>query len=242
MATNLRVGGTYAYQPYREVEPVPAYPRIDPQQPRDQYPQQQSEKRLDKDDQARRRFRAMRELIDKLQKSAVMTRVDYLTAETELNDLGLLIAEKELVEQLLQLKIPLEGIDELFQQIRHRPATPDLGAGHNLSETDNFFPVFVAGLSEYNLRFQNLQVQADRKCNQIIENIEKNGQYVCEENRVRLAFLRAAAPEDLAILQLNISILVAISEVDEAGRRVILYQRPNQSYALYADKQIDLSI
>jgi hypothetical protein len=243
MTTNLKVSGTYGYQPYREVEPVPPYPRIDPQQPRNEYPQQQSEeKRLDKDDHAQRRFRGMRELIEKLQKSSGMIRVDYLTTETELNDLGLAIAEKELIEQLLQLKIPLEGIDGLFQQIRHRPATPDLGAGHDLSETDNFFPVFVAGLSEYNLRFQNLQVQVDQNCNQIVENIEKNGRDVFEKNRVRLDFLRATAPEDIAILQLNISILVAISEVDEAGRRVILYQRPNQSYALYADKQIDLSI
>ena len=44
------------------------------------------------------------------------------------------------------------------------------------------------------------------------------------------------------LLLLDISILVAVSEIDESGRRVILYQRPNQSYALYADKQIDLSI
>lgn len=242
MTTNLRVGGTHAYQPYREVEPVPQYSRIDPQQPREESPQQQGEKHLDKENHSPRRFSAMRDLIDKLKKSAKMARVDYLTVETELNDLGLAIAEKELIEQLLQLKLPLAGIDELFQQIRHRPATPDLGAGRKLSETENFFPFFVAGLSEYNLRFQNLQVQTDRNCSQINENNKNNDRYVSEKNRIRLDFLRSTAPAESVILQLNISILVAVSEVDEAGRRVILYQRPNQSYALYADKQIDLSI
>ncbi|MCD6581578.1 MAG: hypothetical protein J7K90_07220 [Desulfuromusa sp.] len=242
MATNLRVAGTHAYQAYREVEPVPPYPRIDPQRPRDEYPRQQSEQRADKADPVRRRFMAMRILIDELKKAAGLTRVDYSTAETELNDLGLSILESELVEQLLELKVPLEGIDHLFQQIRQRPTTPDLRAGHNLSEDYNFFPVFIAGISEYNLRFQQLQVQSSDKSIRINENIDGRGHFVSEKNRLRLDFRQMAATEDIDVLQLDISIQVAVSEVDDAGRRVILYQRPNQSFALYADKQIDLSI
>lgn len=242
MATNLRVSGTYAYQPYREVEPVPPYPRIDPQQPHDEYPQQQIKQRTDKDDHAKRRFIAMRTLIDELTEAAGITRVDYLTAETELNDLGLLIAETELIEQLLELKIPLEGIDDLVQQIRHSPEIPDLAAGHDLSETDNFFPVFVAGLSEYNLHFQNLKIQIAEKNKQITDGLEDNGRFVAEKNRLRLDFQKMESKDDIDTLQLGINVLVAVSEVDEAGRRVILYQRPNQSYALYADKQINLSI
>ncbi|MFK5927753.1 MAG: hypothetical protein QM483_14090 [Desulfuromusa sp.] len=242
MTTNLRVGGTHGYQPYREVEPVPAYPRINPQQAREEYPQQQSEQRFDKDDHAQRRFMAMRTLIDELKVVAGMTRVNYFTAETELNDLGLSLLEGELVEQLLELKVSLDGIDNLLQQIRQRPANPDLKAGHNLSEADNFFPVFVAGLSEYNLHFQRLQIQMAGENRQITDSLEKNGRFVVEKDRLRLDFQQAGSKEKNEPLQLDISILVAISEVDEAGRRVILYQRPNQSYALYADKQIDLSI
>ncbi len=242
MATNLRVAGTHAYQLYREVEPVPPYPRVNPQQSRDGYPQQQGEQRTDKADHVRRRFRAMRQLIDELKEVTGLARVDYSTAETELNDLGLLIAETELAEQLLELKIPVEEIEKLFQQLRSRSVSPTLGAGHNLSAADNFFPVFVAGLSEYNLHFQNLHIQAGRKSGQIIEKIENSGQFVAEKNRLRLDFRYATLPGKSVTLQLDISILVAVSEVDEASRRVILYQRPNQSYALYADKQIDLSI
>ncbi|NOQ40919.1 MAG: hypothetical protein GQ563_00245 [Desulfuromusa sp.] len=242
MATNLRVTGTHAYQAYREVEPVPPYPRIDPQRPRDEYPQQQSDQRADKADPVRRRFMAMRILIDELKKAAGLTRVDYVTAETELNDLGLSILESELVEQLLELKVSLEGIDHLFQQIRQRPTTPDLKAGHNLSEAYNFFPVFIAGISEYNLRFQQLQVQSSDKSIRINESIDSLGHFVSEKNRLRLDFRKMTSGEDIDVLQLDISVQVAVSEVDDAGRRVILYQRPNQSYALYADKQIDLSI
>jgi hypothetical protein len=242
MATNLRVGGTHGYQPYREIEPVPPYPRVDPQQPKNQYPRQQSERRSDKDDHTRRRFRAMRKLIDELREFSGVTRVDYLTTETELKDLGLAIAEEELVEQLLQLKVSLSDLEELLQQIRQGTVSPVLGSGDILSDTNNFFPVLVAGLSEYNLLFQNLQLRSDHKPEYIIKQIENEGQFTAEKNRLRLNFYNPKPPAEVATLQLDISILVAVSEVDEAGRRVILYQRADESYALYADKQIDLSI
>lgn len=242
MATNLRVRGTQAYQLYREVEPVPPYPRVTPQKSRDEYPRQQSEQRADKADHVRRRFRAMRQLIDDLKEVTGLARVDYSTAATELNDLGFLIAETELLEQLLELKIPVEEIEKLFQQLSSRSVSPTLGAGHNLSAADNFFPVSVVGLSEYNLHFYNLHVQAGRKSEQLLEKIETAGRFIAEKNRLRLDFRSARLPGEPLTLQLDISILVGVSEVDEASRRVILYQRQDQSYALYADKQIDLSI
>lgn len=242
MATNLRVGGRHGYQPYREVEPVPPYPRVEPQQSRDNYPHQKNEQRSDKDDHARRRFRAMRKLIDELQEFSGLTRVDYLTSETELKDLGISIAGGELGEHLLELKTSSTAIERLFQQLHRDPVSPLLKSGHPLSESNNFFPVFVAGLAEYNLHFQSLHPRFDHKPEQIIEQIERNGQFVSEKNRLRLNFYNSETPGEAAILQLDISVLVAVSEVDEADRRVILYQRPNKSYALYADKQIDLSI
>lgn len=243
MATKLRVDGVSAYQLYREVEPVPAYPRIDPQQPREEHSQQPQEKRADKDDQATRRFIAMRTLIDQLKETSVISRVDYFTAENELQNLGLAIAEEELIGQLLELKISLEEIDKLFSQIRQLPTTPDIGTGHNLSAANNFFPIFIAGLSEYNLRFQNLLIHAPPKTEQMINNLEEKGRFVTVKNRLRFDFQQKAdSSQNKDLLRLDISVLVAISEVDEAGRRVILYQRPDQSYALYADKQIDLSI
>ncbi len=242
MATNLRVGGTHGYQPYREIEPVPPYPRIDPQQPRDNYPRQKNEQRSDKDDHARRRFRAMRKLIDELQEFSGLTRVDYLTSEAELKDLGISIVEKELVEQLLELRISSADIENLFQPLHRNQVSPLLKSGHTLSDGNNFFPVFVAGLSEYNLNFQNLYPRFDHKPEQIIEQIEQSGRFISEKNRLRLNFCRSEPTGEAAILQLDISVLVAVSEVDEAGRRVILYQRPDNTYALYADKQIDLSI
>lgn len=242
MAIKLRVGGTHAYQAYREVEPVPPYPRIDPQRPRDEYPQQQSEPQIEKADPVRRRFTAMRNLIDELKKSAGLTRVDYFTAETELKGLGFSILENELLDQLLELKVSLEWIDHLLQEIRQSLTVSSLEAGHNLSESYNFFPVFIAGISEYNLSFKQLHVPYSHESVLIRENIDKQGHFISEKNRLRLDFREMPATENIDVLQLDISVLVAVSEVDDVGRRAVLYQRPNQSYALYADKQIDLSI
>ncbi len=242
MVAKLRVGGAYAYQLYREVEPVPPYPRIDPQQPRHDYPQQQNQQKNDKDDHARRRFQAMRNLIDELQKSAGLARVDYTTTATELNDLGFLILERELLDQLLELKIPLDEIEELVQQIRQKPAVPELAAGHFLAKSYNCFPIYIAGISEYNLHFHHLKLPFSLESTRILEGIKNQGHFISEKNRLRLDFREILTGDIADTLQLNISVLVAVSEVDDEGRRVILYQRPDQSYALYTDKQIDLSI
>ncbi|MCW8893938.1 MAG: hypothetical protein OQK50_02170 [Deltaproteobacteria bacterium] len=242
MATNLRVGLTHGYQPYREVEPVPAYPRVDPQQPRDEYPRQQTSQRADKDEHARRRFRAMRQLIDKLKESETLVRVDFFTAETELHDLGLAIAEQELIEQLLELKILLEPINDLFQQIRQQAAAPELESGLIHSQAASFLPVFVAGLSEYNLNFKQLRISSGNNNHEIFDAVNKEGRFVSEKKRLRLDFRAFPADDNTQMLLLNICVLVAVSEMDEDGRKVLLYQRPNQTYALYADKQINLSI
>ena len=242
MAANLRVEGLRAYQPHREVEPVPPYPRINSQQPRDEYPHQNGEQRADRDEHARRRFRAMRTFIDKLKKDQSIARVDHLTAEKELNALGLEIAENELARQLLELKLSVEGVEEIFLQIRERSAAPDLQVGEPLLEDDLLFPVFVAGLSTYHLCFLNLQLLSTHKSSALTKGIETEGRFVAEQNRVRFDFRPLAGIAGAGGLEMDIRLRVAISEVDDAGRRVILYRRSDRSFALYADKQINISI
>jgi len=242
MAANLRVSGTRAYQLNREVEAVPPYPRVNAQRPRDEYPRQREEHTPDQGEHARRRFGAMRKLIDDLMKETGIGRVDYFTAEAELNELGFSILEDELPSRLSSLNVSSVAIDDLFQQLREKKTSPCLEAGRSLSESYNFFPVFIAGISEYNLCFKRLQLQPDEKMVQVNEALERDGCFFSEEKRLRLEFCPASSAENISILELNVTILVAVSEVDDAGRRVILYQRPNQSYALYADKQINLSI
>lgn len=229
---------------HREVAPVKPYPRIDPKQPRQEgYPQQDIEKRPE-EKSTRRRFTAMRDLIEELKGLAKISRVDFNTANQELIELGLAIAEEQLLTQLLHLKVPLAGIEELIRQIRQQSASPTLVSGRNISPDSELFPVFVEQLAEYLLRFDNLQVVVGSQFNEILDEINNNGRFVVEHNRLRLNFTRVAMLPAISAdpLNLTINIQVGAVEVDEDGRRAIFYQRPDQGYGLYSDKSISLSI
>mgnify|MGYP001472193245 CR=1 FL=1 len=239
------------YGPYRvadiqrEVAPVTPYPRINPKQERQEgYQQQQPEGRPEEVPRARRRFTAMRELIEKLWAHAQISRVDFNTANQEMTDIGLAVAEEELLAQLLHLKIPLAGIEELIRQLRQQSTSPMLVSGRKLFSNSTLFPLFVENLTEYIMRFENLLVVMGRQKSAIFDEINNKGRFTIEHNRLRLNFTRVttlpAAPGDT--LNLTIGIQIGAVEIDENGRRAIFYQRADDSYALYSDKSISLSI
>lgn len=233
---------------FREVEPVAPYPRINPQQPkREEYPRQQSGQEHQKNGRSRRRFTVMRDLVDKLKESFRISRVDFFTAEAEMQNQGLDIAEELLIGQLLKLKIPLTSIDEMFQQIRRQRSSVSLLPGRRLTDDDfQLFPENSEGLSEYSLIFSDLSLRLDRKESRIVEEVYKNGRFIREVDRFRLIFRSSLSSAEIAqdenLLQLDIHILVGAIEIDDVGRRAILYPRSKTSYGLYADKQINLSI
>ena len=237
MASNLRIGGANAYQPYLEVEPISSSHRIDSHHTQDEHRQQNERSKQNQNGKNLRRFVSMRKLIDSITQVADITRVDYNTTQTELNDLGLALLENELIEQLLLFKIPLDDIDSLLQQIRQQVKIPSLESGEHLTIEDNFLPMFIAGVSEYNLCFKQLHLPQMTDTTHIGESLDIIGRYIELKNRVRFDFIQA--PKDVL---LKIMVQVAVSELDEGGRRVILYQRQDNSYALYADKMIDMSI
>jgi hypothetical protein len=186
----------------------------------------------------------MRELIEALKEQAKISRVDFNTANQELIDLGLSIAEDELIAQLLQLKVPLASIEELIRQMRQLSASPNLVSGRMIPAGANLFPVSVDELAEYLMRFDELQLVLGQQRSDIFDEINNNGRFVVEHNRLRLNFTRSAALPAVpgAPVNLNISIQLGAVELDENGRRAIFYQRPDQSYGLYSDKSISLSI
>ena len=228
------------------VKEISPYPRVDPQQPHQQgYERQQPGNQKETEQQVRRRFLSLRQLINKLQKIASITKVDYLTAGTELHGLGLANVEEQLIDQLLQLKIPLESIEQLLQQIDQRRSAVTLGNGRRIvNQQPDLFPVSAEGLSEYNLKIEDLQIRTGPHSGHIAEKISTDGFYIVEQNRLRLTFSRLAPTDEVPndLLKLKISALLAVIETDESDRRAILYPRPDNSYALYADKQINMSI
>ena len=227
------------------VKEISPYPRVERQQPHQEgYERQQQDHEKDAGQRMRRRFLTLRQLIDKLQKTASITRVDYRTAGTELHGLGLTSVEEQLIDQLLQLKIPLESIEQLLQQIDKRRSTVTLGNGRQIvNQQPDLFPVSAEGLSEYNLKIEELQIRTGPHATHIIEKVQEDGHFIVEQNRLRLTFSRLSPLDETTdLLKLKISVLLAVIETDDAERRAILYPRPDNSYALYADKEIDMSI
>jgi len=241
----IKIGGIKATDIYREVEPVAPYPRINPQQQRQEgYARPDAEKKPEQDNRARRRFIAMRELIEQLKQSVSIVRVDFNTANNELRAQGLQIIEEELIAQLLHLKVPLNSIDELILQLQQQSSAPNLVSGRTFPANNSLFPISVEGLEEYLIRFADLQVSIGPQGQGIFDEINNHGRFVVEHNRMRLNFrsnipIPASSNEPL---RLTLSIQVGAIEIDESGRRAILYQRPDQNFGLYSDKSINLSI
>ncbi len=237
---DLKVGGLHAYRNY-EVEETSPYPDINPQQNDVKVPVKPYPEGDTRDDSRRRRFRAMRQLIDALSKTRRIIRVDYPTAETELGEIGRDIAEEQLLELLLSYKIPLTDLESIIANMRKQLEKPLLRTTAPLSEGINFLPLFVPGLLAGFLSFQRIPLAALQNNRQIMESLDRDDFYSHFINRVGIDIFRLKEWPETHFL--NINLLVAVSEVDEEGRRVLLYQRPGQDdYALYADKAIDLSI
>ncbi|SHJ39543.1 hypothetical protein SAMN02745165_02295 [Malonomonas rubra DSM 5091] len=231
--------------PHREVAPVTPYPRIDPQQDRHEgYPGQQPRKH-EQPAPARRRFTAMRELIEKLRSSEDISRVDFNTVNQELLDIGLALAEAELISLLLQLKVPLDSIDDIVRQLQHRSETPNFVSGLDMTSETNMFPVFVEELAEYLMCFESVLVKVGKQNQLLVDEITNHGRYQINHGRIKLDFSRPADESALDWDKLNlvISVKVGAVEVDENGRRAIFYQRPeSKGYGLYSDKSLSLSI
>ncbi len=238
-----RVGPVRNPNIFQEVEPISPYPRVDPQQQKsDQRRRYPRERGRDEKDQRRRRFTAMRRLVGTMKGASRFQRVDFNTADREMRDAGLKVAEEELIAALLQLKFPLRHIEQLFQELRRNPPRTILSAGRRLLAGNRLIvPESPEGLSEYNLVIQDLLLPSNPQNSVISEDLENSGRYVYEQERLRLSFSWSDSPPSDR-LKLTLSILVGAVEIDDGGRRVMVFQRPDQSYGLYADKQIDLSI
>ena len=184
----------------------------------------------------------MRRLIDALIKTQAIVRVNHVTAEQELKELGLALAEARLPNQLLSLNFSVADLEKLSEQIRLGQAETVLQAGEELDPDSNPFPVFVPGLLKYHFCLLRLRLPAGPKNRGLSEATEGAKRYAREQDGLRLELGKAETDAGEEMLEMDIRIRVATCEIDPAGRRVILYQRPDRSFALYADKQINISI
>lgn len=239
---DLRVTDTQGYLLYREVEPVQPYPRIDPQQPQDEKPHRQDQAREKKDMQLRRRFIAMRHLIDRLKEFGQLERINYSTLVNNLGNIGVAHADNELFELLQAHQVPTEGLNRLAAQIRPLIGNPDIGFGPPLEVEQNVLPYFSRGLSVVQLRYLHLELLPGQEGPVLVDAIARDGSFRCATRRLRVEFHPQAKTQYDCALEVDIRIMVAVGEMDEDKRRAILFERFPGVFALYTDKQISLSI
>jgi len=239
---DLRVTDTQGYLLYREVEPVQPYPRIDPQQPQDEKPRGQDQAREKKDMQLRRRFVAMRQLIDRLKEFGQLERINYPTLVNSLSTIGIAQADKELFELLQAHQVPTVGLNHLAAQIRPLIGTPDIGFGPPLDVEQNVLPYFSRGLSVVQLRYLHLELLAGEEGPVLVDAIARDGSFRCATRHLQVEIYPQVKAQYDSVLEINIRIMVAVGEIDEENRRAILFERTPRVFALYTDKQISLSI
>ena len=239
---DLRVTDTQGYLLYREVEPVQPYPRIDPQQPHEEKPRGQDQAREKKDKQPRRRFVAMRHLIDRLKEFGQLERITYLTLVNNLGNIGIARADKELFELLQAHQVPTAGLNHLAAQIRPLIATPDIGFGPPLDVEQNVLPYFSKGLSVVQLRYLHLELLPGQEGPMLVDAIARDGSFRCATRHLRVEFHPQVKAQYDSALEIDIRIMVAVGEMDEEKRRAILFERSPGVFSLYTDKQISLSI
>lgn len=239
---DLRVTDTQGYLLYREVEPVQPYPRIDPQQPHDEKPRGQDQARQKKDTQPRRRFVAMRQLIDRLKEFGQLERINYPALVNHMGSIGIAQADKELFELLQAHQVPTAGLNHLAAQIRPLIVSPDIGFGPPLEVEQNLLPYFSRGLSVVQLRYLRLELLPGQEGPVLVDAIARDGSFRCTTRHLQVDFHPQVKAQYDSALEISIRIMVAVGEMDEENRRAILFERTPRVFALYTDKQISLSI
>ncbi len=230
----------------RGVAAISPSSRINSQQRRPEgYPGHPADPEEQKDSYDSRHFLRLRSLIRELQGSTQINRVDFATADAELHRLGLAIVEQMLIPQLMQLKIPLESIEQLLRQLDRGACSVSHGPADRINRAESpLFPVSTEGLAEYNLNIAELQIHPGKSGSNIVDEIKQMGFCIKQQNRLRLTFGRfgSLVGVEKEPLNLKISVLLGVLESDEAERRAILYPQTDKCYGLYADKRINLLI
>lgn len=239
---DLRVTDTKGYMLYREVEPVQPYPRIDPQQPHDEKPRGQDQARGKKDGQPRRRFIAMRQLIDRLKEVGQLERINYPSLVKDLGIIGIAHADKELFDLLQAHQVTVDGLNHLAAQIRTQMATPDIGFGPPLDAEHNILPYYSRGLAVVQLRYLQLELLAGQEGPRLVDGIARDGSFRCATRYLQVDFRPQVKAQYDSSLTVDLLIMAAVGEMDDENRRAILFERTPGVFALYTDKQISLSI
>lgn len=195
----------------------------------------------------KRRFIAMRNLINRLKKDHLIQRVNYMSAEQEIRELGLATIKKNLSQLLSELGLSNNATTKVVSTVDDH--TPLLQLKNSLSPPKidhTIYPDVEYGLQSLNLELPEISLpMIDFSC-VIVVNHEQNKPITSTLSNLYITINSLdetipATPRPQSF-QLSVSIASGVIEIDTTGRRTFVYQRADKSFGLYADKQINLEI
>lgn len=233
---------------FKGIKPISPYQRIaERYQPFDERPQQATEKRPPLAERPRRRFLAMRNLIDSLKQDHPIQRIDYISAEQEIRALGLATINKSLPPLLSELGLSNNATKKIISLVEEQTPFLQLRNRSSIARLDrSLYPNIGNGLQVLNLDLPDLSLpMIDFSCVILVERCQ-NGPISLTLSNLYLTInsldkITPHTPRQQSF-QLTLSIPSGVIEIDKTGRRAFLYQRADKSFGLYADKQINLEI
>lgn len=233
---------------FKEIKPIIPYQRIaEKYHPVDERRQQTAKKQSTLTDRPRRRFIAMRNLIDSLKQDHSIQRIDYISAEQEIRVLGLTTIKKSLPSLLSELGLSNNATKQIITLVEEHAPLLQLRNRTSIAQLDrSLYPEVGDGLQVLNLDLAELPLpMIDFSYVALLERC-KNGPITSTLNNLYLTITNldeiATQSSPKPSCQLTLSITSGIIEIDTTGRRAFLYQRADKSFGLYSDKQINLEI
>lgn len=233
---------------FKGIKPIIPYQRIaEKYHPFDERPQQPVKKRPPGEERHTRRFVAMRNLIETLKQDYEIQRVDHTSAEQEIRVLGLATINKNLPPLLSEQGLSINAIKKIITFVEEQMPLLQMRNSSSVSQLDHsLYPDVGHGLQVLNLEMLELPLpMIDFSCVILVERCQ-NGPVTSTLNNLYLTVnsLDKSIPDipRQQSFQLTLSISSGVIELDKEGRRAFLYQRADKSFALYADKQINLEI
>nr|WP_320051148.1 hypothetical protein [uncultured Desulfuromonas sp.] len=235
-------------QPTQWVEPVLEYQRL-----ADRY--QTVEERAESErkkhralKRPERRFVALRKLVTHLKKNYSFIRVDHVSAERELRQLGLRKIHNDLATLLSGLEVTTTATNDIVGQVTNQASLFQLGHNGSTAQLDHLIYANLShGLQVLTLEQQNIRIPViDLSCVALLERCQDK-RLMASHNNLLLSVhaSKKNGTEKSSVHEgfiLDLSIAMGVIEINDSGRRAFIYQQSDTSFALYADKQISIEI
>nr|WP_320115880.1 hypothetical protein [uncultured Desulfuromonas sp.] len=194
-----------------------------------------------------RRFIALRKLVTNIKKNHSFSRVDYAGAEQEIRHLAQEKIHNDLATLLTGLELTPAATREIVRLVLDRASRFQLGHSTSTAQLDHLLYVNLSsGLKVLSLDSGTFHAPVvDLSCVALIERCRKGRLMASHSNVLLTIHPKNEKAEKVALqagFKLDLSIAMGVVEFDDMGRRAFVYQRADDSFALYADKQINIEI